>query len=162
MGMKVIAQRRRPELSRGDGVADEVLGAGQVVGEVIAKSDYILVAAALTPETTGMVGAAELARARPHAVIINIGRGPLIDEEAMTQMLRDGRLRGASLDVFCKEPLPAESDLWGLENVLLSPHNADLTAHFLNDSVRLFADNVGNFVKGEEVSIHLVDKRAGY
>lgn len=70
--------------------------------------------------------------------------------------------RGAALDVFCKEPLPAESALWGLENVLLSPHNADLTAHFLNDSVRLFVDNVINFVKGDEVSIHLVDKKAGY
>lgn len=72
------------------------------------------------------------------------------------------RNRGAALDVFCKEPLPTESALWGLENVLLSPHNADLTAHFLNDSVRLFADNVVNFVKGDEVSIHLVDKKAGY
>eukprot|EP00903_Cladosiphon_okamuranus_P020631 g18941.t1 len=161
MGMKIVAQRRRPELSRGDGVADEVLGAGQV-GDVIAKSDYILVAAALTPETKGMVGAAELARAKPQAVMISIGRGPIIDEDAMTQMLKDGRLRGAALDVFCKEPLPAESPLWGLENVLLSPHNADLTAHFLNDSVRLFADNVINFVKGEDLSIHLVDKKEGY
>ncbi|CAN0236870.1 unnamed protein product [Pylaiella littoralis] len=161
MGMKVVAQRRRPELSEGDGLADEVFGTGQL-GEVIARSDYILVAAALTPESLGMVGAAELSRAKPHAVIISIGRGPIIDEDAMTQMLQDGRLRGAALDVFCKEPLPTESKLWELDNVLLSPHNADLTAHFLNDSVRLFADNVANFVKGEEVSIHLVDKRAGY
>lgn len=69
---------------------------------------------------------------------------------------------GAALDVFCTEPLPKESPLWGMENVLLSPHNADLTATFLNDSVRLFADNVLNFISGEEASMYLVDKRAGY
>lgn len=66
------------------------------------------------------------------------------------------------MDVFCTEPLPTDSALWGLENVLLSPHNADLAAHYLNNSVRKFADNVGNFVEGREVSIHVVDKKAGY
>ncbi|CAM9970731.1 unnamed protein product [Ascophyllum nodosum] len=161
VGMKIIGQRRRPELSHGDGVADEVLGAGQV-GDVIAKSDYVVVAAALTPESKGMVGEAELAKARPHTVIISLGRGPLIDEEAMTLALQDGRLRGAALDVFCTEPLSKESPLWGVENVLLSPHNADLTATFLNDSVRLFVDNVANFIEGKEGSMHLVEKRAGY
>ncbi|CBN77946.1 D-isomer specific 2-hydroxyacid dehydrogenase, NAD-binding [Ectocarpus siliculosus] len=161
MGMKIIAQRRRPELSIGDGIVDQVFGAGQV-GDVIAQSDYILVAAALTPATVGMVGAEELSRAKPHAVIISIGRGPLIDEGAMTQMLQDGRLRGAALDVFTTEPLPTDSPLWGLENVLLSPHNADLAAHYLSDSVRKFAENVDNFVKGDDMSIHVVNKKAGY
>lgn len=66
------------------------------------------------------------------------------------------------MDVFCKEPLAEESALWGMENVLLSPHNADLTATFLHDSVRLFVDNMASFLAGEEVSIHLVDKKAGY
>ncbi|CAM9912804.1 unnamed protein product [Scytosiphon promiscuus] len=163
MGMRIVAQRRRPELSRGDGVADEVLGADQQVGDVIEKSDYVVVAAALTPETQGMVGAAELARVSKLTIIVGFDRSALrLLTDEQRNKFAPRVCRGAALDVFCKEPLPSESPLWGLENVLLSPHNADLTAHFLNDSVRLFADNVANFVKGEEVSIHLVDKKAGY
>ncbi|CAN0090852.1 unnamed protein product, partial [Hapterophycus canaliculatus] len=70
--------------------------------------------------------------------------------------------RGAALDVFTTEPLPADSPLWGLENVLLSPHNADLAAHYLNNSVAKFAENVENFVEGKDVSVHIVNKKAGY
>ncbi|CAM9416558.1 unnamed protein product [Discosporangium mesarthrocarpum] len=160
-GMRVLAQRRRPELSLEDGVADETFGPAQV-GEVMSRSDFILVAAALTPETEGMVGEKELAQARPGAVLVSIGRGPVLDEEALADALGNNRLRGAALDVFCTEPLPKDHSFWGMENVLLSPHNADMTSDFLHRSVRLFAENVGAFLKGEALAMHVVDKRAGY
>eukprot|EP00611_Tribonema_gayanum_P023739 TRINITY_DN5064_c0_g1_i1.p1 TRINITY_DN5064_c0_g1~~TRINITY_DN5064_c0_g1_i1.p1 ORF type:complete len:374 (+),score=133.13 TRINITY_DN5064_c0_g1_i1:131-1123(+) len=160
LGMRVLAQRRNAGAPP-DGIADETFGPDGV-GDVVARSDYVCVAAALTPETRGMLGAAALARARPHTVIINVGRGPLIDEAALAEALREGRVRGAALDVFETEPLPRESALWGMRNVLLSPHNADMTATFLHDSVRRFAQDAARFARGEPFTLHVVDKEKGY
>jgi phosphoglycerate dehydrogenase-like enzyme len=95
------------------------------INELMAASDYVMVAAPLTPETRGLVGAAQIAAMRPNGVIINVGRGAIIDEAALIDALENNRIRGAALDVFTVEPLPPGHPFYRLKNVLLSPHTAD-------------------------------------
>ena len=95
------------------------------------------------------------------AVVMNVGRGPVIDEAALAEALSTGVIRGAALDVFEVEPLPAESPLWAMENVLISAHTADHTQTWLQDSVAFFMDQFRRWSKGEPLK-NLVDKRAGY
>jgi phosphoglycerate dehydrogenase-like enzyme len=94
-------------------------------------------------------------------VVINIGRGLLLNETDLVNALASGVLKGAALDVFAQEPLPAPSPLWDLPNVLISPHNADMTADFRHQSVRLFCDNCYKFLAGDNL-INVVDKSSGY
>lgn len=159
-GMRVIALKRRPDVNARDGIADVVMGRDQI-NDLIAQSDYLIVATALTPETRGIISAKELACAKAGLVVINMGRGPLIVEEDLVQALTQGTIKGAALDVFDTEPLPPDSPFWGLSNVLLSPHNMDMTTTFMNESVRFFTENCGRFVKGGALR-NLVDKKAGY
>jgi phosphoglycerate dehydrogenase-like enzyme len=120
-GMKVIALRRNPQkASQDDPYCDAVYGNDQL-NDLFAESDYILCSAPLTAETKGMIGKSQFDAAKANAVFINVGRGPIVDEEALIEALKDGRLKGAGLDVFTTEPLPRESELWELDNVLLSP-----------------------------------------
>lgn len=85
------------------------------------------------------------------AILVNVGRGGVIDEDALVRALRDGRLRGAALDVFATEPLPAHSRLWELPNVLLSPHTAGLSVRENERIVELFVENIGRYLRGEEL-----------
>ncbi len=121
LGLRVIGVRRSPQRP-GDPV-DE-LHPPQKLPELLPRADWLIIASPLTAETRGMVNADLLARLPQGACIINIGRGEIVDEAAMAAALRDGRLGGAYLDVFEKEPLPADSPLWDLPNVLISPHNS--------------------------------------
>lgn len=146
-GMKVIGVGRRSPREEFD--------------EVIAASDFILVSAPLTPETRGLIGEAEFRRMRPGAVLINVGRGPVVQEEALIAALRDGRIRGAVLDVYDEEPLPSDHPFWSMENVLLSPHCADNTPTWLDEAMQLFVENFERYVKGEPLK-NIVDKEAGY
>jgi phosphoglycerate dehydrogenase-like enzyme len=159
-GMKIAALRRRPELFERDSPLDQTYGPGQLE-ELMAASDYILVVAPLTADTRGMIGEAEIAAMKPSGVIINIGRGPVIDEAALVRALEFGRIRGAALDVFNTEPLPAEHPFWRMPNVLLSPHTADRVEGFLDPAFECFFENLDRFRKGEPL-INVVDKRAGY
>jgi len=160
LGMHVIGLRRRPELSAGDALADEVLSI-EALPELMRRADDILVAAPLTPQTRGLVDAPALALMKPDSVLVNVGRGPVVDEAALVAALRDGRIRGAALDVFDEEPLPPGHPLWRLPNVLLSPHCADHVPGWLDDAMRLFLENLGRFRRGEEL-LNVVDKRLGY
>jgi phosphoglycerate dehydrogenase-like enzyme len=160
LGMKVLSVRRRPQLSQGDALVDEVMGPDRL-GELLARSDYVVVTAPLTPETRGLIGDAEFGAMRPETVIINVGRGPVIDEGALLHALQAKRIRGAALDVFHSEPLPADHPFYRLDNVLLSPHCADRTADWREQAMRLFLDNFGRFRRGEPL-LNLVDKRLGY
>ncbi|KAL3917265.1 MAG: hypothetical protein SGILL_004795 [Bacillariaceae sp.] len=121
-GMKVIALRRNPQKVNvdEDPYCDAVYG-NDKLNDMFAESDYILCAAPLTPETKGMIGKEQFDASKKDAVFINVGRGPIVDEDAMIEALKDGRLKGAGLDVFSTEPLPKDSELWSLDNVLLSP-----------------------------------------
>lgn len=129
--------------------------------EVIGNSDYLLISAPLTAETRGLVGEAEFRRMRPNTVLINIGRGPVVDEKALIAALREGRIRGAVLDVFDEEPLPPEHPFWEMANVLLSPHCADNTPKWLDEAMQLFLENFERFVAGEPLR-NIVNKQAGY
>ncbi len=129
--------------------------------EMIARSDYIVVAAPLTHETRGMIGEAEFAAMKPGAVVVNLGRGPVIDEQAMIRALSEKRIKGAALDVFDEEPLPPGHPLYRLENVLLSPHCADHTPDWLERAMQFFIDQFQRFRKGEPL-LNVVDKKLGY
>lgn len=159
-GMRILACRRRPELSQGDSRVDEVFPLERRL-EMIAASDYLLLAMPNTPGTRRLVGEAELAALKPGAVLINVGRGSTVDEPALVRALEGGRLRGAVLDVFEGEPLAPESPLWRLDNVLLSPHCADNTPDWMTESVSFFLENLERFERNEPLR-NLVDKTAGY
>jgi phosphoglycerate dehydrogenase-like enzyme len=129
--------------------------------EMIARCDYVVVAAPLTPDTRGLIGEAEFAAMKPNAVVINVGRGPVIDEAAIVRALTEGRIKGAGLDVFEKEPLPEGHPFYRLENVLLSPHCADHTADWQEQAMRFFLEQFERFRTGEPLR-NVVNKKQGY
>jgi phosphoglycerate dehydrogenase-like enzyme len=129
--------------------------------EMIALCDYIVATAPLTEETRHMISDPEFAVMKPTAVVINVGRGPVIDEAALLRALSANRIKGAGLDVFEHEPLPAAHPLYKLENILLSPHCADHTADWQDQAMRFFLEQYGRFEKGEPLK-NIVNKRLGY
>jgi phosphoglycerate dehydrogenase-like enzyme len=159
-GMKVLALRRKPAHSDGDTLLDGVFPPERI-NDLMAQSDFVVVAAPLTPQTSGMVGSAQIAAMKPSAIFINVGRGPVVDEPALIAALKDKRIRGAALDVFDKEPLPEGHPFYSMENVLLSPHCADHTPGWIESAVEFFLDNFERFRKGEPLE-NIVDKHAGY
>jgi phosphoglycerate dehydrogenase-like enzyme len=160
LGMKVLALRRRPELARVDPCVTQMFGADRKL-EMLARSDYVVAAAPLTPETRGMIGQPEFDAMKSTAVVINIGRGPVVEEAALVRALASNRIRGAALDVFDKEPLPGGHPFFQLENVLLSPHAADHTPDWKERTMRLFIENFERFRRGEPL-LNVVDKKLGY
>jgi phosphoglycerate dehydrogenase-like enzyme len=160
LAMKVYATRRRPELFKNDPIVDEGFSPDQR-SEMMAKADYVVAASALTPESRGLIGAAEIAAMKPTGVIMNVGRGPVIDEGALISALKEKRIRGAALDVFDTEPLPADHPFWKMDNVLLSPHTADHIEGWLDDATHFFLQNFKRYAKGEPLH-NIVDKKAGY
>ena len=129
--------------------------------DLMARSDYVAVALPATAETHRMVDAAAIEALRPSAVFVNVGRGSTVDEGALVRALEQGKIRGAALDVFETEPLPAGHPLYRLENVLVSPHCADHTLTWRDDAVRLFLENLSRFRRGEDLQ-NVVDKTRGY
>jgi phosphoglycerate dehydrogenase-like enzyme len=160
LGVNVLALRRRPGLSREDALASEMLPPDRLL-EMMARADDVVVALPLTPETRGLVGREAIAAMKRTAVLVNVGRGPTVDEGALIEALEAGRLRGAALDVFEAEPLPAESPLWRLPNVLLSPHCADHVPGWVDEAMRVFLRQLERFRRGEPLQ-DVVDKARGY
>lgn len=158
LGMNVISVRRRAS-QKSDPLV-RMYGADQL-REMLSESDYIVVTLPLTEETRGKIGEAEFAVMKKGAVVINLGRGPTIDEQALIRALSEGRIRGAALDVFDEEPLPQGHPFYSLENVLLSPHCADHTSDWLDNAMRFFLAQLQRFRRGEAL-LNLVDKKAGY
>ena len=159
MGMNILALRRTAPAS-GDSLVSKYYGPDGL-GEMIAQCDYIVVTAPLTAETRGMIGAREFAAMTPGAVVINVGRGAVIDEAAMVAALTEKRVLGAALDVFTTEPLPAGHPFFELENVLLSPHSTDHTRDWLERAMQFFLTQFERFSKGEAL-LNVVDKKRGY
>ncbi len=116
---------------------------------MLREADFLVLAAPHTPETEGVIGEAELALLKPTAVLINIGRGALVDEDALVRALREKRLAGAALDVFRSEPPPQESPLWEMPNVIVSPHSASTVAQENGRITELFCDNLRRYIKGQ-------------
>ncbi len=146
-GVKVISVGRRD--------------AREKLSEMLPECDYLLIAAPNTSETKGMIGEREIALLKSSAVIINVGRGPVVVESALIEALSSRRIKGAALDVFEHEPLPAGHPFYALDNVLLSPHCADHTADWLHLAMRKFVENYQRFESGEPLD-NIVDKKAGY
>ena len=159
-GMQVHVLRRRPELATGDPLVDRIYGSDEL-DSLLAAADYLLVSAPLTAETRGMLGAAQVARMKPTTVLLNLGRGPVVVETALVDALRQQKIRGAVLDVFDQEPLPAGHPFYSLDNVLLSPHCADHTATWMEEAMQLFLENLELFRAGKPLKT-LTDKRSGY
>lgn len=164
LGMKVYALRRRHgnEQASEDPVCDRAFAPHQLA-EMLPKVDFLVAAAPLTSETHHMLSGPQFSLMKPTAVVMNVGRGPVIDEQALVTALQDKTIAGAALDVFETEPLPKDSPLWQMENVLLSPHCTDRThdPDWLDLSMRLFVQNFERFQAGEPL-LNIVDKKAGY
>jgi phosphoglycerate dehydrogenase-like enzyme len=143
-----------------DPLVDQTFGPEQRI-EMISRSDYVVVATPLTVETRGMIGEVEFAAMKPAAVVINVGRGPVIDEKALVRALSERRIKGAALDVFDQEPLPPGHPFYTLENVLLSPHCADHTPDWLDNAMEFFIQQFERYRKGEAL-LNVVDKKLGY
>lgn len=158
-GVRLVGLRRRPE-----GVSDPLLerlhGPGELDAFLDGLDDLVL-CLPLTPETRGVVGARELVRLRPGAVVVNVGRGAVLDEAALLDALRSGQVRGAALDVFAEEPLPPDHPFWGMDSVLVSPHCADNVPGWREGSVRVFLENLARFQAGEPLR-NVVDPARGY
>lgn len=119
--------------------------------ELLPRADSVVITLPLTAETRGMFHRGRIDRMKPGAILVNIGRGPVVDEQALVDALRSGHLRGAALDVYATEPLPADSPLWELDNVILSPHTAAQSIHENERIVELFAENLCRYLAGEEL-----------
>ena len=116
---------------------------------------------AMTAETVGMIGEEEFKIMKETAYIINIARGPIIQEKAMIKALQEHWIAGAGLDVFEKEPLPEDSPLWDMKNVVITPHYAGATPKYFDRLVEIFTENLGRYQAGEPM-INIVDKKLGY
>lgn len=128
---------------------------------LLQRSDFVVLAVPLTPETQGMIGEEELRHMKKTAVLVNIARGGVVQEEKLIKAIKDGWIAGAALDVFETEPLPPDSELWKLENVIITPHVAGTTPHYYQRSTSLFIDNLKRYLNGEPL-INLIDKKKGY
>jgi phosphoglycerate dehydrogenase-like enzyme len=168
-GCRVVATRR----SGGAGSADEGSAQDQELArlhevlppdrlpELLAQSDFVVLALPLTRQTESLINSTMLAHAKPGSWLINVARGRLIDERALLRALREGPLGGAVLDTFREEPLPADSVLYELPNVIVTPHTSWSSGRVLDRSIELFCENLGRFQRGEALG-NLVDPGAGY
>ena len=159
LGMRVIASREHTGKEKPLGV-DEIFSSDQIE-RVLVQSDYVVLAVPLTADTRGLIDRKRLGAMKPGACLINVGRGPLIDESALVGALRERRIGGAALDVFEQEPLPADSPLWELDNLLITPHTAALTEKLWQRHYALFSENLRRWVAHEPL-LYVVDKRRGY
>jgi len=154
-GMKVIACDIREMES--PPFVDQLWGL-QDLDRVLRQSDYLVLIPPLTSKTRGMIGTVELCKMKSTAYLINIGRGPLVDEVALIDALKDGVIAGAGLDVFVNEPLPPNSELWEMENVVMTPHVGGLSPESRTFSFEIFLENLKSFVAGEPMR-NVVDKQ---
>jgi phosphoglycerate dehydrogenase-like enzyme len=159
LGMRVLATRRTAATS--DAHAEILVSDPAGVQRVLREADVVVIAMPATGETRGLIGARELALMKPGAVLINVARGDIVVERDLIAVLERGAIRGAGLDVFEHEPLPAESPLWQLPNVLVLPHVSGTTARFWEREAELIVDNIGRYLAGLPLR-NTVDKARGY
>lgn len=159
MGVEVWGTRRTSGAAVPEGVSRIV--AQDQISSVLGEVDALVLACPLTDETQGLIGRAEIEALKPGAVIVNISRGQVVDQAAMLEALQSGRIKGAALDVFEVEPLPTDSPMWDLPNVLISPHSASTVAAENSRIVDIFLDNLGRFRDGRSLR-NLYDRDRGY
>ena len=159
LGMSVAGVRRRP--ARGGPAGVRWVGGLGDLARLAAESDCFVIAAPQTAETRGAVSRAVLERLPPDAIVVNVSRGTLLDETALLDLLDASRLRGAALDVFAAEPLPAGHPFWRHPRVLVSPHVAAVTARFWERETGLIVENIRRYLAGSPLA-NTVDPEAGY
>jgi phosphoglycerate dehydrogenase-like enzyme len=160
LGMHVVATRRSITAPTADALGCAVLPSAELPA-LLERSDYVVVTVPLTTETRGLVGARELAMMKPAAVLINLARGPVIDERALIVALQAGEIAGAGLDVFEREPLPADSPLWNMANVVITPHYSYDSPQYHERRLDLFCDNLRRYLAGAPLR-NVVDVDHGY
>lgn len=133
----------------------------EATGFMIKACDFVVIALPLTPDTENMFDAKLLSVMKPTAFLINIGRGGIVDEDALAQALDDGKLGGAAFDVFAQEPLPVESPLWKAPNMIISPHISGNMTDYVKRAADIFAENLRRFVEGESL-LNIIDRERGY
>ena len=129
--------------------------------DLLAVSDVVAICAPLTPETEGMFDRDAFSRMQPHAVLINVTRGPIMDEQALVEALETGAIGGAGLDVVPQEPMPDDHPLWRFDNVVITPHSAGGSPHRMDRSVDLFCENLTRLLAGQPLT-SVIDKTKGY
>jgi phosphoglycerate dehydrogenase-like enzyme len=171
-GAKVLATKRDvmspqdedyvPE-GMGDALAEQVdrIYPPQALGSMASECDFVVVTVPLTPETRGMVGKPVMARMKPTAFLVDVSRGGVVDHGALVEALNEKRLAGAVLDVYPVEPLPESSPLWGLPDVVLSPHVAGASAQYYERATELFAENLQRYLAGRPL-LNRYDPSRGY
>jgi phosphoglycerate dehydrogenase-like enzyme len=148
IGLQVTGVRRSP---RRDNDPVQVIVPPAELPRIADATDWLVVACPLTDETRGLVSRELLARLKPGARVINIGRGEVIDEPALIDAIRSGHVGGAYLDVVSQEPLPPDSPLWDLPNVIISPHNSAAAQGNEGRATEYFLDNLRRMAKGEQL-----------
>lgn len=156
--MAVLGIRRRPEKS--DSNVDR-MGSLFDLDTMLPEADIVVSVLPRSPGTENVIAAGQFALMKPNAIIINVGRGSHIDELAMAEALQSGQIAGAGLDAFAMEPLPENSPLWEMENVIISPHCSGLIDDYVNIALEYFVKNLEQYVKGEPL-FNVVDKNLGY
>lgn len=156
-GMRVIGTKRSPEPVP---YVERVYPPGDL-REVLAAADVVVIALPLTDETRGLLGEEEFRAMKRGALVINVGRGPIIREAALIRALQERRIGGAGLDVFEREPLPADSPLWGMEGVIITPHVSGGWPGYLDAALPLLCENLTRYLRGAPL-LNLVDKSRGY
>ena len=160
LGATCIGVRRRPELGVSPGFS--AVTGPDCLDDELRRADVLVLAAPLTGNTSHLMTRRRLERLPPGAIVVNVARGALMDEEAVADLLEEGRLRGAVLDVFTEEPLSSQSRLWKLRSALVVPHVSPVSpGRFWPRSLELFLDNWHRYASGQPLR-NLVDKHAGY
>jgi phosphoglycerate dehydrogenase-like enzyme len=171
-GMTVLATKRDAKRLTDDGYAIPGIGdpegimvdrlyPGEASRSMVAECDYVVITLPDTPTTNRFVGEELLRSMKPSCFLVNVGRGPVIDEDALVRALRKGWIAGAGLDVFETEPLPPESPLWTMDNVVISPHVSGFTPHYDERAADLFEENLHRYLANDPL-LNLVDRKTGY
>lgn len=158
LGMRVLATKRTPAAAPA-GV--ELVPGDAGLRRLLAESDFVALTVPGTPATKALIGREQLGLMKPEAVLINVARGSIVDEAALIEALQEGRLRGAGLDVFAKEPLPPGSPLWEMPNVLVTPHVSAVSPRYWQRETELIVENLGRYLAGRPL-LNVVDKARGY
>ncbi len=158
LGVHVIGVRRDP--SKGAKTITEMVSPDRLL-EVLPRADFVVMTVPLTEATRGMIGEPELQAMKRSAIVINIGRGGTIQEEALIRALQEGRIGGAGLDVFENEPLPQDSPLWDMSNVIITSHYAGHNPYYNERALNIFLDNLHHYIAGTALH-NVVDMDAGY
>jgi phosphoglycerate dehydrogenase-like enzyme len=157
-GLRIIATKNNPA---GDYPELDAVMPSSDLPKLLAESDYILLATPLTPETHGLIGKKELELMKPTAIIMNVGRGPIIKQDELIEALRENVIGGAALDVTDPEPLPADSPLWDMENVIITPHSTPASNRVPLRMIELFIDNLRAYLNNQPLR-NMVDLSKGY